>query len=125
MVNDAENILPFFDLKNGIFFSKIKENEDYAAFAEKCYLQNEMLSGNGIQFCDYCNGNLDTCGKGNKDRIVYRGIFSNIMSKLLEKINDGSLSGEPNLFKFQRQCWEDISQEMLNWGCARNKEGLY
>lgn len=66
----------------------------------------------------------DTVDKGGEDKIVYRGVFSNIMSKLLEKINDGSLSGEPNLFIFQRQFWEDISQEMLNWGCTRNKEAL-
>ena len=112
---------------NKKFFSNdrfgINENVDYAAFAEKCYLQNEMLS-NGIQFSDYCNGNLDKGGKGNKDKIGYRGVFSNILSKLLEKIKDGSLSGEPDLFNFQRQCWNNISQAMLNLGCARNKEAL-
>ena len=124
LVDDAENILPFFDLKNGIFLSKIKENVDYAAFAEKCYFQNEVLSGNGIQFSDYYNGNLDMGGKDGKDKIVYRGVFSNIMSKLLEKIKDKSLRDEPDLFKFQRQCWNEISQAMLNWGCARNKESL-
>ena len=104
--------------------SKIKENVDYAAFAEKCYFQNEVLSGNGIQFSDYYNGNLDMGGKDGKDKIVYRGVFSNIMSKLLEKIKDKSLRDEPDLFKFQRQCWNEISQAMLNWGCARNKESL-
>lgn len=124
LIHDAENILPFFDLKKGILLSKINGNVDYTAFAEKCYLQNEMLSGNGIQFSDYCNGNLDKGGKGNKDKIVYRGVFSNILSKLLEKIKDESLSGEPDLFNFQRQCWNEISQTMLNWGCARNKEAL-
>lgn len=66
----------------------------------------------------------DTGDKGGEDKIVYRGVFSNIMSKLLERIKDSSLSGEPNLFKFQRQCWEGISQEMLNWGCTINKEAL-
>lgn len=124
LINDAENILPFFDLKKGILLSKINGNVDYTAFAEKCYLQNEMLSGNGIQFSDYCNGNLDMGGKGGKDKIVYRGVFSNIMSKLLEKIKDESLRDEPDLFKFQRQCWNEISQAMLNWGCARNQESL-
>lgn len=124
LVGDSENILPYFDLKKGILLSKIKGNAEYAAFAEKCYLMNNVLAGTGVKFCDYCKGDLDFGGKGNKDKIVYRGIFSNIMSKLLEKIKDGSLKDGPNLFNFQMRCWNEISQVMLDWGCARNKESL-
>ena len=125
LVENAEEILPYFDLKKGILLSKISENVKYAEFAKKCYLTNTSLCAGGLSFEDYCKKpDLDKGGKDNEDSIVYRGIFSNIMSKMLEMIKGEVLKEEPELFNFQEQCWTKIAQEMLNWGCSRNKESL-
>lgn len=125
LVAEAETFLPYFDLKNGILLSKIRENVKYAAFAKKCYLQNVSLCANGLGFEDYCKKNdLEKGGKGNADSIVYRGMFSGIMARLLKKIKDGIIKEEPVLFVFQENCWKEIAQEMINWGCSRNKESL-
>lgn len=122
----ADEFLPYLDLKNGILLSKIKGgvNASYYKFAEKCYLQNAELTSTGMTFSQYCNSDLECGGKGNNDKIVYRGIFAGIMSKLLEKIKNESLIGEPCLCNFQLKCWNDIAQNMLNWGIARNNESL-
>ena len=113
----AEDILPYFDIKKGIRKDKIIEDVEYRKFAQQCYELNAELFAVDSDFNSY----LDS--RAEKD-IVYYGLIEGLMKKVLDIIKNGEMP-EPSLYEFQSINWCIISENMINWFVARNKESLY
>ena len=116
----SEEILPYFDIKKGIMESEITDNDEYKDFAKKCYSQNPELQACSTCFEDYLENHLET--KNNGKKIVYRGLMESILKKVLCYLKDNQATVE--LFEYQEKCWDEIGENMINWGIARNDEVL-
>lgn len=116
----SEEILPYFDLKKGIMESDIEDNVEYKNFARNCYSQNPELQACSTCFDDYLENHLET--KDNGKKIVYRGLMESILKKALFYLNNNEVTVE--LFEYQEKCWNEIGENMINWGIARNDEVL-
>ncbi|MBP3244448.1 MAG: hypothetical protein J6M59_05030 [Bacteroidaceae bacterium] len=116
--NEVEDILPYFDYKNGI-----KNNEeyiksaDYQKYAKLCWQQNPEINKD-CTFNEYVN-------KIEKDKHIYKQLSRTIAADILEYISDNKNAlKEPDLLKFQEKEWIRIGKELVNWGCARVPEGI-
>ena len=114
----CEEILTFFDYKEGIKKSMIEDEvsgkDKYCAYAKLCCEQYPELMGNR-SFEEYY-ANLDR-----KD-YVYPRLKKRIMPEIKEFLENGV--PEPSLMNFQKKEWEKIGNLLMNLFCARSKESL-
>ncbi len=113
---DAENILPYFDIKKGIKKNQLVNDEGYYNFARACYRLNHDLLAEEPDFDSYY------LSKNDND-VIYEGLINGIMNKVLEMISHG-LFVEPLLYDFQIRNWNAIGSNMANLFIARNLESL-
>lgn len=117
--DDTEELMQFYDYKDGIKKADIKDKPVYKAFAEKFYAHNTIIN-HGQTFEEY----LNTLGD---DDCVIPGLQKNILEKVREtiaKTRKDAKYQEPVLFKFQEREWRRIGEAMLNWGCSHNTEAI-
>lgn len=118
--NDTEELLRFFDCKNGILQSdSLRKDKNYHAFAEKCWKLNPEICKTE-SFDDYLDGLQ-------KEDNVYERLNSCLMRDILSYVKDAKKESNlpaPNLLNFQLNEWNRIGKEMVNWGCARIPEGI-
>lgn len=118
---DAENILPYFDYKNGIKYNDGYRNaqQGYLDYAELCYMQNDEKVAMQSDF------GIFVLGLNDKD-IIYPNLIggTGTINMALELIKNGN-APEPTLYNFQRNNWNKIGQEMLNWCFARRPEAIH
>lgn len=118
--NEANNILPYFDYKNGI--RKTPEyirDTNYQKYAKLCWQYNPEIS-KGHTFEEFVDA-LPLKG------IIYHKLSDSISADVLYYISElkknGSLN-EPALLPYQEVEWCRIGKELVNWGCARIPEGI-
>lgn len=118
---DAENILPYFDYKNGIKYNDAYRNgpQDYRDFAAHCYMQNDDNVALQPDF------NIFIAGLNNKDT-VYSNLIggTGTIKMTLGLIETGNVPS-PVLFNYQRENWNRIGQVMLNWCISRRQEAIH
>lgn len=117
--NNAEEILPYFDYKKGIKNDdSLRNNADYQMFAEKCYMTNLDFVNTEPSFQNFING------LPNKAE-VYPNLIggSGTLNGALDMI-DNNTCPQPELLEFQRNNWEVIGQNMLDWCIARMPEAI-
>lgn len=121
LMKDAENILPYFDYKNGIKYNDAYRNgsQDYREFAASCYVQND----------DYVAAQPDfdvfIAGLKNKD-IIYSNLIggTGTIKMTLSLIDSGNVPS-PVLLNYQKNNWNLIGQVMLNWCISRKQEAIH
>lgn len=114
----ANDVLPYFDLKEGIKKSDIINNPEYYSFANKIYNTNKKLVDTS-DFSTYVASLQD-------GEFVCKGLWHGILKDSLGLIKEKNISPkdfEP--FGYQQPFWCKIGQCMLNWGCASSKENIY
>lgn len=112
----TEELLPFFDIKNGIVKDKLlMDDNEYRGYAKSCYEMNPLLKVNG-DFDSYLSGMPDGA-------TVYPHLRKGLLKKFLEYSKDHR-DREMELLEFQMKAWSKIGQEMLNMGCSRNVEAM-
>lgn len=119
MKNNAEEILPYFDYKKGIKYDDMLRNSaDYQKFAEKCYMANHDFVNVEPSFQNFISG------LSNK-AIIYPNLIggSGTINNTLAMIDNNSCP-QPELLEFQRDNWEVIGQNMLDWCVARIPESI-
>ena len=114
--NNSEELLAYFDLKNGIKKDDLFLNApEYRAFAEACCSCDPSNPAYG-SFSTYSNA------------LPFKGvIFPMLSNNLLRDANDFLRNNADFPFalqKFQKKEWIKIARSMLNWGICRNREGL-
>lgn len=117
--NDAENILPYFDYKNGIKNNDaFRSSTDYQTFAEQCYCLNDDKVSIEPSFSAFVST------LANKAEIYPHLIGgTGTINRALGLIKTDSCP-EPNLLQFQENNWRVIGQALLDWCIARRPEGL-
>jgi hypothetical protein len=114
---DAENILPYFDYKNGIRKNdELLNNQDYMTFAKLCYNQNPTMSK------DFETHLQELNRKGQIYPPLIGGTGTIKMTLNLISNNNCPI---PVLLDYQKKNWVRIGQNMLNWCVARNKEAIH
>lgn len=117
--DNAEEILPYFDYKKGIKYDDMLRNSaDYQKFAEKCYMANHDFVNVEPSFQNFISG------LSNK-AIIYPNLIggSGTINNTLAMIDNNSCP-QPELLEFQRDNWEVIGQNMLDWCVARIPESI-
>lgn len=114
---DAENILPYFDYKNGIKKNdELLNNQEYMTFAKLCYAQNSKM------LKDFDTHLQELPKKGQ----VYPPLIGGTGTiKMTLKLISNSNCPVPILLEYQKNNWNKIGQNMLNWCVAKNKEAIH
>lgn len=113
--SQTEQILPYFDIKEGIKKSEILDlGPDFAAFAELCCSLHPTIQS-GKAFKDY----VDSLPTG--DSIVYPRLRNRPMKELSSMYENGNLP-YPSLMVYQFNEWNLIAQLLLDVTCAENPE---
>jgi hypothetical protein len=113
---DAEQILPYFDIKEGLKKVHIQQyGKGFADYAEMCCNCNPAIM-KGKSFDDYVDG------LGVK-AIIYPRLRKRPMKELAPLYKRGELE-EPVLKLFQFNAWVEIGALLLDTMCARNKEAI-
>lgn len=112
----SEQILPFFDMKQGIKKETISTNglgmENFAAMC--CYCNPDIMGGKSFQ---------TYIAELESDSWVYPRLRKRPMEELAPKYRGGNLP-EPELMEFQIEAWDEIAKLLLDTTCARKKEAI-
>lgn len=114
---ESEQILAYFDIKNGIKNDNMfLKEEAYRAFAKLCY---------SYDVNNPPNSDFEThCKQLPPDGVIFPMLSSNLLRNSNEY-----LKTHPNvqftLLDYQKKEWIKIAQSMLNWGVCRNQESLH
>ena len=117
---DAEHILPYYDYKKGIKNTlEYRNKPELQTFARTCYELNDDKMATQPDFNVFISTVPD---KG----YVYTELIggTGIINMTIEMIKNGN-APEPTLYNFQRNNWNKIGQEMLNWCFARRPEAIH
>ena len=118
--SEVDRILPFFDYKKGIKKNaEFISNDGYRRFGELCWKQNSEIN-TGISFDEY----VDLVPK---DGVIYNQLSESISVDTLEYIYTKKKLGtltSPDLLGYQKNEWNRIGKEIVNWSCARIPEGM-
>lgn len=117
---DAENVLPFFDYKNGIKNNELyRSNPNLQIFARHCFSLNLEYT---IAHPDY---DVYVSSLANKQWIYLHLIGgSGTMTRAIDMIENKN-TPEPILLNFQENNWNEIGQSLLNWCIAHNHEAIH
>lgn len=107
---NGPELLQFFDIKHGIKKQDIKGDEEYKNFAQKCCECDNSITN----FEEYYN-NLED------DNYIYLPLCR-IFKKIRQQLENDNT--QLILLDFQKQEWEKLGKNLLEFGCARNKEAL-
>jgi hypothetical protein len=118
LLKGANDILPYFDYKNGIK-QKDMQNPQFKKFASHCYVLNDELKKKQPDFDAYLQSL-------HKESPVYPQLLggSGILTNTVALIKGNTCPPIPELLDFQEKIWNAIGQNMLNWCIARNEEAL-
>lgn len=111
------NIMRFFDIKKGIKkTNELIDSEDYLQFAQQCYLANPQLTSE----MDF-DARMDiTDDKG----IIYPGL-GRPLTKIIDYFHAHDITLTPfTLLPFQEEEWNNIGQNLLNYGFSRSMEAI-
>lgn len=118
--NECENILPYFDFKEGIRKDvNYKADPLYRDYAKKCWMQNPEIN-NGITYLEYEN-------RIGNDKLIYYPFSRKVASHTMGYIIEGKVNGNlkaPELLPFQESEWIRIGKEIATWGYAKLAEAV-
>ena len=112
----SEQILPYFDIKEGLKKVHIKQyGKGFADYAEMCCSCNpDVMKGKSFQ--DYIDGLNDKA-------LIYPRLRNRPMKELAPLYKKDALP-EPVLKLYQFNAWTEIGALLLDTLCARNKESI-
>ena len=122
LCNSDKNIeiLKYFDYKNGIKKNScLLDDIHYKNFAKLCWEQNPDISSD-CTFEEYIERLSDK-------ESIYMKLSESISADVLNYIKSNQAKGsliKPKLLSFQKEEWNKIAKNLLNWSCARIPEGL-
>lgn len=117
---DAENILPYYDFKKGIKYNgEYRSTPDLQTFAKTCYEQNDNMMAAQPDF------NIFVSNLADKTSIYTELIGGTGTINMALKVINSGVAPDPVLFNYQRDNWNIIGQEMLNWCIARRPEAIH
>lgn len=112
--DNADEILPYYDLKVGLIKDKImNSNDSYLDYVMNCC---KCLG------LEYTKEELKGLPNGT---VICNGLLKGLMKATIDYINKNkkdSIPLEPVLLTYQAQGWEDIASFMLDMCCAENIE---
>ena len=112
----SEQILPHFDIKEGLKKVHIKQyGKGFADYAEMCCSCNPSVM-KGKSFQDYIDGLSDK-------ELIYPRLRNRPMKELAPLYKKNALP-EPVLMLYQFNAWMEIGALLLDTLCARNKESI-
>lgn len=113
---ESEDILAFFDIKNGIKKSpEFKASLVYQDFARLCCSYDPSNPA-------YANFNQYVLALGNNS-VIFPMLSNNLLKDAIGYMKSHS-EIDFQLLEFQKREWIKISKLMLNWGYCRNKEAI-
>lgn len=113
-IKNSPEIMQYFDYKQGVPKPSEKGGPQYE-YGRKLF--NAIADKRpGITYEEYC----DALG----DDLLYPPLTGRVLLKVLDLIKMGRQEA-PVLFDYQIDMWNEIGENMLNWGVARNLEGVY
>ena len=112
----SEQILPYFDIKEGLKKGHIAQyGKGFADYAEMCCTCNPDIM-DGKDFDEYIDGLKDT-------DLIYPRLRKRPMVDLVPMYKNGNV-GEPELMTFQLDAWMEVGALLLDTTCARNREAI-
>lgn len=112
----SEQILPYFDIKEGLKKSHIAQfGKGFSDYAEMCCKCNPDIM-KGKNYDEYIDG------LGEKE-LIYPRLRKRPMIELAPMYENGNME-EPELMMFQLDAWMEIGSLLLDTTCARNEEAI-
>ena len=112
----SEQILPYFDIKEGLKKGHIAQyGKGFSDYAEMCCTCNPNIM-EGKDFDEYIDELED------KD-LIYPRLRKRPMAELAPMYKNGNVD-EPELMSFQFNAWMEVGALLLDTTCARNKEAI-